>query len=383
MTDRQRAGVPGEEQESARRWRLVLGRYAEPTIPIALEGGDRTLDQALAYLYDREYRSRGHRHEPGQGGSLDPSAPTALNWLNTARELFPRSTFERMQVQAIERYGLTELLADEVTAQTLTPSRELATALMSIRGKLDRSVEAGVRMVISRVVAEIVAVVRPRFTAALSGRRDRSRQSPQRISQNFDWRRTIAANLKNRGPDGRLVISEVKFNARVRRTVPWDVILCVDQSASMASSVLFSAVCASVLAALPGVNCSLILFDTNVVDMSHLAADPVEVLMTAQLGGGTDIARALGYCETLVRRPARTVVAVISDFEEGGSVSALLATVGRMVEAGVTLLGIAALDENADPVHDPEVGARLAARGMSVAALTPEHFAEWLGEVMR
>jgi len=374
------------DREAARRWRLVLGRYAESRLPSAsaFGGSDATLERTLGYLYDREYAARGHRHEVGEGGSLDPSALTAINWLAQAKELFPSSTFERMQVQAIEKYQLTDLLADPEIAATLEPSRELATALLTVRGKLDTSVEAGVRVVIARVVDDIVRRVRPRFAAALAGRRDRNRRSPQKLVQNFDWRATIRANLVNADPDTKkLMIDELRFTSRVKRTLPWDVILCVDQSGSMASSVLYAAVCASILAALPGVTVRLVLFDTSVVDVSHLAHDPISVLMTAQLGGGTDIAGALGYCESLVTTPARTVVALISDFEEGGSVSHLLATVGRLSEAGVTLLGLAALDEEAAPIYDPHIGARLAARGMHVAALTPDRFAEWLAEVMR
>jgi len=381
--------VSGEgftDREAARRWRLVLGRYAESRLAsgATLGSGDAALERTLGYLYDREYAARGHRHAPGQGGTLDPSALTAINWLAQVRQLFPASTFERMQVQAIEKYELTELLADPDTAASLEPSRELATALLTVRGKLDASVEAGVRVVIAKVVEEILQRIRPRFTAALSGRRDRSRRSPQKIAQNFDWKSTIRVNLVNADPETKkLAIDQLRFTSRVKRSMPWDVVLCVDQSGSMASSVLYAAVCASILAALPGVTVRIVLFDTSVVDVSHLADDPVSMLMTAQLGGGTDIAGALAYCERLVRTPSRTVIALISDFEEGGSVSHLLSTVGRLNESGVTLLGLAALGEDAEPVYDPHIGARLAARGMHVAALTPDRFAEWLGEVMR
>jgi len=371
-----------DDLEAARRWRLVLGRYADEKLELG--ASDSRLETTLSYLYDREYTSRGHRLERGAGGSLDGSNPSALSWLGQARELFPNSTFERMQVQAIEKYQLTELLADEATVAALEPSAKLATALMSVRGKLDKSVEAGVRTLIARVVEDVVRRIRPRFMSALSGRRNRFRRSPQKLAQNFDWRATINANLANVDPETkRIMIDDPRFMSRVKRSVPWDVVLCVDQSGSMASSVLYSAVCASILAALPGVTVRLVLFDTSVVDLSHLASDPVTVLMTAQLGGGTDIAGALGYCESLVRTPANTVVALISDFEEGGSVSQLLATVGRLRDSGVTLLGLAALDEDARAVYDPNVGAQLAARGMEIAALTPEHFGEWLGEVLR
>jgi uncharacterized protein with von Willebrand factor type A (vWA) domain len=376
--------VVTDEAEGARRWRLVLGRYANSTLPTSsFDAREAAIERTLSYLYDREYQQRGHRHRTeGAGGSLDPSALNALSWLGGAGKLFPKPTFERMQVQAIERYNLTELLADEETAAGLQPTPELATALLSIRGRLDSSLENGVRTVIAATVDEIVKRVKPRFQQALTGQRTRAR-SYRRSSRDFDWRTTIRANLANYDPESaRLAIETVRFTSRSRRTLPWDVIVCVDQSGSMASSVMYSAICASILTALPSVAVRLVLFDTSVTDVSHLAADPVSVLMTAQLGGGTDIASALAYCESLVVTPARTVVALISDFEEGGSVSRMLATVSRMKESGATLLGLAALDERAEPSFDHQMAGRLTARGMEVAALTPEHFAEWLGDVM-
>lgn len=377
------AATPMNTSELARRWRLILGRYAAAALPPGLSDADAQLDQVLSYIYDREYTERGHRHQPGGGGSLDPSRLTALTWLERTRQLFPRSTFERLQAEAVERYGLTDLLADADTAAALQPSPELGAALLRVRGRLDAKLEAGLRLVIARVVEEIVARIKTMFTSNLIGRRDRRRRSVQPLAQNFDWRRTIQANLTHYDMENkRLLIDQARFNSRVRRRLPWEVILCVDQSGSMASSVLYSAVCASILAGLPGIDVRLILFDTSVVDMTGLAHDPVGVLMTAQLGGGTDIAGALGFCETLVRTPARTVLVLISDFDEGGSVPSLLATVTRLREAGVTLLGLAALDEEAQADYDPHVGSLLADRGMQIAALTPEHFATWLAEVI-
>ncbi|MDR1513596.1 MAG: VWA domain-containing protein, partial [Propionibacteriaceae bacterium] len=340
--------------ERGRRWRLILGRYAEdrlrgPGGRGGLAGADGDLDRVLGFLYDREYAERGHRladrggaRGGGRGGGRDSSTLTAVNWLARARALFPASTFERLQTEAITRYGVTDLLADPGTAAAIPPSPELGAALLSLRGRLDEKLEEGLRIVIAKVVEDIVARLKTTFTAALMGRRDRFRRSVQPSAANFDARATIRANLAHYDTESRrLLIDRARFVSRVRRRLTWDVVLCVDQSASMADSVLHSAVVASILAGLPGVNVRLVLFDTSVVDLSHLARDPVGVLMTAQLGGGTDIAAALAYAETLVATPKRTVLALISDFEEGGSIPALLASVSRLREAGVTLLGVA------------------------------------------
>ena len=378
------------DPETARRWRLVLGRYADRALPQARD--DAAIERALRYLYDREYAARGHR--TGRGGTLDPTALVsidgraadwkALEWLGAARSLFPKATFERMQADAVGRYQITELLADPKAAETLEPSRELATALLAVRGKLDERAAAGLRVVIAKVVDDIVRRLRPRFATALAGRKDFTRRSVHRVAQNFDWRRTLRANLGRYDPaTQRLMVSDVRFVSRARRTLTWDVIVLVDQSGSMAASLLYSAVCAGIMTGLPGISVRLVLFDTSLVDLSHMAHDPVGVLLTAQLGGGTDIAQAMRFAEQAVRTPSRTVVVLVSDFEEGGSVTELLGCTRRLAESGVRLLGLAALDEGAEGRYDRGVAQRLADCGMQVAALTPDRFAEWLGEVMR
>ncbi|CAM3816180.1 VWA domain-containing protein [Ectopseudomonas alcaliphila] len=370
--------------ETARRWRLILGRYADRALHGAnFDATQARLDKTLDYLYNREYQRRGHV-QGGRAGSLDDSQLTALNWLEQAHSLFPRSTFERLQAQAIERYEISALLTDPASLATLEPSPALAKALLGVRGRLGEETRDAVRQLITRVVEEILQRLRSRFTQAIQGRRNRFRRSLIKNAQNFDWRATIAANLKHYDPQSkRLLIESPRFNARIRRQLPWDIILCVDQSGSMLDSVMYSAICASILASLPSVRVRLVLFDTQVVDLSHLAHDPVEVLLTVQLGGGTDIGKAMRYCEQLVENPQRTVLTLISDFEEGAAVSPLLACVARLNEARVKLLGLAALDDSAQPVYDPAMGQRLAARGMHIAALTPEHFAQWLAEVMQ
>ncbi len=372
---------------TGRRWRLVLGRYADRSLQGAqFTAQDFKLEQTLDYLYNREYQRRGHGQgrERGKQGSLDDSQLTALNWLNGARKLFPQATFERLQVQAIERYEISSLLTDQESLKTLEPTPALAKALLTVRGRLDANTRDAVRSIIRKVVDEIMARLRQNFINALHGRRNRFRRSLMPSAQNFDWRATIQANLKHYDPVRKqLVIQSPRFNARTKRHLPWDIILCVDQSGSMMDSVMYSAICASILASLPTVRVRLVLFDTNVVDLSHLAHDPVEVLLTAQLGGGTDIGKAVRYCEKLIDNPSRTIFTLISDFEEGASVQVLLATISRLHAARVKLLGLAALDAQALPVYDTGMGQRLAARGMEIAALTPEHFAQWMAEVMQ
>lgn len=370
--------------ETLRRWRLILGHYAaRPLAHARFSADDWKLDQALEYLYGREYEGRGLARAGGGPGSLDPSQLRAVDWLARSRKLFPREVFERMQTQAIERYQLTDLLQDPAVLRSLDATPGLAKALLGMRGRLSAQMRDAVREVIQKTVDEITRKLKNDFVNALVGRRNRLRRSLIKSAQNFDARATIAANLKHYSAERRqIVIERPRFNARVKRNLPWDVVLCVDQSGSMMDSVIYSAVIAGIMSSLPAVRVKLVVFDTSVVDLTHLAHDPVEVLLTVQLGGGTDIGRAVGYCESLIANPRRTVFALISDFEEGAAPGPLLAAVQRMAQARVTLLGLAALDEAAMPVYDRQMAQRLAARGMHVAALTPTHFAQWLAEVM-
>ena len=379
-----------DRELAVRRWRMVLGRYAESALPRS--PGDAGLDDTLAYLYDREYTGRGHLlggagpgapGGSGRGGGLGPSALRAVDWLDGARRLFPDSTIERLESDALTRYGLTGLLADPGSVDSIRTSPGLGAALLRIKGTIPPALADGMRALIARIVDDVVERLRRPMTTALTGVRRRHARSPHASARNFDWRRTIAANLGNTDPaTGRMLVEDVRFMSRQRRrNVAWDVIILVDQSASMASSLLHSAVMASIMAALPGISVRLILFDTTVVDVSHLADDPVEVLMTCQLGGGTDIANAVGYAAAQVAQPTRTVLTLISDFEEGGSVSALVARVRDLAGSGVTMLGLASLTDDGAPWFDRAVADRLAGVGMRVAAMSPDRFADWLAEV--
>ena len=374
---------------AVRRWRMVLGRYAQSALPRHPE--DAGLDGTLGYLYDREYTERGHRLSDsgaanrdgvGRGGGLDASALRAVDWLDGARRLFPASTIERLERDALTRYGLSDLLADPDAVDSIRTSPELGAALLRVKGTISPALAAGLRTLITRIVTDILQRLRRPMTTALTGARQRHRRSPHASARNFDWRRTIAANLGHADPQtGRLLVEEVRFMSRQRRhNVAWDIIIVVDQSASMSSSLLHSAVMASILAALPGMSVRLILFDTSVVDVSHLVHDPVEILMTSQLGGGTDIANAVGYAAAQVTQPTRTVLALVSDFEEGGSVSSLVTRVRGLADSGVTMLGLASLTDDGAPWFDRTVADKLAAVGMRIAAMTPDRFADWLAE---
>lgn len=366
-----------------RRWRLALGRYAERSLPgDGMSVAEQRADRALDYLYAREMERRGLRRGK-RGGSLDPSQLSPLGWLGELRDLFPQSVCETVQAHAIDNLGLSELLSDPSVLDALEPNKDLLKALVAFKGGTNPAMRQKIREVTRKVVDDIVRRLRPRVEAALAGRPNRFRRSQLKSMQNFDWRATIRDNLKNWDAErGVIVADRLRFYGRARRRLPWTIILCVDQSGSMLSSTIYSAVMASILSSLPAVEVKLIVFDTSIVDLSSEAHDPVEVLMSVQLGGGTNIAAAIEHCETLVRQPSRTVFVLVSDFEEGGSVARMLAATRRLASARVTLLGLAALSDDAAPVYDRQMAERLVACGMQVAALTPDHFAEWIGGVI-
>jgi Mg-chelatase subunit ChlD len=367
------------------RWRLVLGRFSDSALQSPLDGDGQKLDAVLDYLYAREYRGRGirSRGKEERRGSLDPSQLTVPTWLHHVRELFPRETAEVIQRHALDRYKMTELVTDEKVLEKLEPNFDLLKTVLTFRGLMKGRVLDVARSVIRKVVEEIRRKIENDIRRTLWGRLNRFQHSPLKIAQNLDWRGTIRRNLKNWDPERRkLIVQNVRFFSRVERRLPWDVIVCVDQSGSMVNSVIYSAVMAGILAGLPSLRVKLVVFDTNVVDLSEYVDDPVEVLMSVQLGGGTDIGKALRYCEQLVTTPRRTALILISDFMEGASPNVMLSTVKRMAEARVRMIGLAALDEEAAGIYDVAMAERLADRGMEIAALTPSKLAEWLAKVM-
>ena len=372
--------------EYIRRWRLVLGKYAEQQLdPKSLDGKDKRMDKALGYLYDRELHNRGMRSK-GRGllGSLDPTQLTPLRWLGEVRSLFPASVCEVVQSHALDRYEITGLLKDPKTLDALEPNRDLLKALITLKGRASPEVQDKIRQIAKTVVEDIIRRLKPRVTSALSGAPNRYRRSQFKAMQNFNWRATIRENLKNYDPErGAIIAERLHFFSRMQRRLPWTIILCIDQSGSMTNSVIYSAVMAAILSGLPSVRLHLIVFDTSVVDLSEQASDPVDVLMSVQLGGGTDIGQAVSYCEGLIAQPSRTVLVLVSDFCEGASPARLISAVKRLSEARVKMMGLAALDDTATSYYDRDIAQKLVAAGMPVGIMTPDRLADWMGGIMR
>lgn len=367
--------------EGTRRWRLALGRYANQNLG-DLGKQDGQMDQTLDFLYGREYQDRGLEQDRG-AGSLDPTQMHALKWLGKAKGLFPHTVFETLQGHALDRYGLTDLLNDPQTLESLEPNQDLLKVLLGYHDRADPAIKDKLREVADRIIRDIMQRLRHDVMRAFSGSRNRFKRSNIPSAANFDWRSTLRENLKTYDPEtGRIIAQTLRFNSREKRRLPWTVVLCVDQSGSMTDSVIHSAVMATILCGLPGITVKMVLFDTSIIDVSDKLSDPLDTLLSVQLGGGTNIGRAVTYCEDFIQDPERTVFALISDFAEGASPRVLFAALARMAEARVRMVGLVALDEQSAPYFDAQVAGKAADLGMHVGAMTPNKFADWLAEIM-
>lgn len=363
------------------RWRLVLGAGAEGSLGgLAGEAADR--DQALAYLYDREYASDRNVRGSNDRGSLGESQLTVPEWINRVHELFPRRTIERIEKDALERYQLQEMVTNPELLARAQPSQILLKAVLHTKHLMNEQVLALARQLVRRVVEQLMEKLSREVRQPFTGALDRRRRSFLKVAKNFDARTTLRRNLKNWQPvERRLVIDSPFFFSRVRRqTDRWQLILLVDESGSMLDSVIHAAVTAACFWHLRALKTHLVLFDTAIVDVTADCTDPVETLMKVQLGGGTDIGQALAYAHSLIENPRRTIVVLISDFFEGAPIDRLYAIAKRLIADGATLLGLAALDADAHPRYDENVARQLVKYGAHVGAMTPGELAEWVAK---
>ena len=360
------------------RWRILLGEPAEAACG-GLSGDAAAADAAMEWLYGRD-PERGQRGERSAGLGL--SALSTPDWINDIHRLFPKEVIERLERDAVERFGIDEVVTNLEVLERIEPSESLLRAVLHTKHLMNPEVLAAARRLVAEVVRRIMEKLVTEVRQAFSGTRDRRRRSQVKVARNFDFKQTLAANLHRYDPARRRLYLETPiFNSRTRRHAEaWDIVLLIDQSGSMVDSVIHSAVMAACLWQLPGMRTHLVAFDTEVVDLTADVSDPVELLMKVQLGGGTDIARAVAYAQSLVNQPSRSIVVLVSDFFEGGSPGELVQRVKALNEGGTKVLGLAALDAQAEPAYDREMAARLVAVGAQVGAMTPGQLAGWLAE---
>ncbi|MFH8220008.1 vWA domain-containing protein [Streptomyces sp. NPDC018057] len=369
------AGDPG--QERLRRWRLVLGGDAADGTGCALTGRDAAMDAALAALYGKEDKPQAGRGARDRSAGLGASAPSVARWLGDIRTYFPSSVVQVMQRDAIDRLGLSALLLEPEMLEAVEADVHLVGTLLSLNKAMPETTKETARAVVRKVVEDLEKRLATRTRATLSGALDRSARISRPRHHDIDWNRTIAANLKHYLPEYRTIVPERLIGyGRASQSVKKEVVLCIDQSGSMAASVVYASVFGAVLASMRSISTRLVVFDTAVVDLTDQLDDPVDVLFGTQLGGGTDINRALAYCQSQITRPAETVVVLISDLYEGGIRDEMLKRVAAMQASGVQFVTLLALSDEGAPAYDREHAAALAALGSPAFACTPDLFPE-------
>ena len=374
-----------KDTEKLNRWRLILGRNAKDRISFGADGEGESgiscfdLEEALDFLYSREYGEDVRRE-----GGTEASRLTAAAWITKIRRLFPKETVEILERHALEHYHMTELLTDKEVLEKLEPNQELLKTILQLKHLMKGEVLDTARRIVKKVAEEIAEKLNQDIRRSLLGSLDRNTQSPVKSMRNLDIRKTIRKNLQHYDQEAkRLMLNQVYFNSRTRKYSKWRVVIAVDESGSMLDSVIHSAIMAGIFAKLPMLDTRLVIFDTQVVDLSAYLDDPVETLMSIQLGGGTYIAGALQYCETLIENPHKTMVVLVSDLCEGGSVSGLLSVSRGIIESGAKLICLTALDMEANPAYDRRMAQKLADLGAHVGAMTPEALGDFMGKVMR
>lgn len=365
--------VTGPGRDRLTRWRLVLGGDESDGITldpatgqrVALDAEDQRRDKALDDLYGG----------PGRAAGMGSSAPRVARWLGDIRSYFPSSVVQVMQSDAMTRLGLGQMLLEPEMMRAVQPDLGMVTTLMGLNRVIPEHSRETARAVVRAVTEQLQERLAPRTVQAVQGALDRSARTRRPKFRDVDWNRTIAANLKNYLPEHRTVVPERLVGyARRSAQVEREIVLCLDQSGSMAESIVHSSIFGAVLASLRSVRTHMVVFDTQVVDLTEEVEDPVDVLFGVQLGGGTDINKALGYCQGLVTRPTDTVLVLISDLEEGGIAEEMVRRARDLVASGVTMVALLALSDSGSPHFSAEHAAALAAVGVPSFACTPDLF---------
>ncbi len=389
------------EAERRRRWRLLLGPAGDDALVEygavegregddggegaggqdgsgGLHGDDVRVDAALGALYDRDDRGGGvdgsHRRG-GRSGGLGRSKPGVVRWLGDIRRYFPTPVVQILQRDAVERLDLRQLLLEPELLGDLEPDIHLVTLLVELNRHLPDETRATARQVIAKVLDDLERRLTDQTRQAVRGALARSARTRHPRPGDIDWPMTISANLRHWIPEHHTLVPErLVGHGRRQRSLARDVVIAVDQSGSMADSVVYASLFGGVLAQIPALRTSFIAFDTSVTDLTAFLHDPVEVLFGVQLGGGTDIANALGYCHQLIERPRESIVFLVTDLFEGGNAELMHRRIGDMIASGVHVVVLLALSDEGAPAHDHAHAAALAALGATVMSATPDEF---------
>ncbi len=359
-----------QDESLTRKWRLILGGKSDGTGQ-PLSQTDQRIDATLEALYDSERR-----------GNLGASSPNVARWLGDIRTFFPSSVVQVMQQDALTRLNLTQMLFEKETLETVEADVDLVATLMTLSRVIPDKTRDTARQVVRKVVEELMRKLASPTQQAITGSLNRSVRNRRPRHNEINWPTTILKNLKNYQPEYKTVIPETRIGYGKKRSSLKDVVLCLDQSGSMGTSVVYSGIFGAVMASIPAIKTKMIVFDTAVADLTEELADPVELLFGVQLGGGTDIRLALGYCSQIISRPADTVLILITDLYEGGNPQEMRKKASELVASGVQLIVLLALNDQGAPAYDHQNAQFLSDLGVPVFACTPDKFPDLMAAAL-
>jgi len=377
-----------------KRWRLILGETAETALGgVAVNSGEggslldeeeARMDMALSMIYGGGFGGDG-AGVGKRGANKSPPSPNLAKWLVDVRNFFPSDVVSVIQADAIERKGLKQLILEPETLQTVKPDVGMVSMLMSLKGQIPEKSKETARELVRKVVDEIMKRLEYDLRRAVTGALNKKRHSPLPSLSGLDWKKTINKNLKNFDPVRKRIIGgDFYFFEKQRKNKDWTVILDIDQSGSMADSIIYSSVMGAIFASMPSLDTRVVVFDTEVADLTEVVRnDPVDMLFGVQLGGGTDINRSVKYCRGLITEPGKTLFMLISDLFEGGAEAALLRRLDEMRDSGVRCVVLLALSDSGTPAYNERLGKKIAKLEIPCFACTPDKLPELVEKALK
>lgn len=356
-----------EHEEQVRRWRLVLGGAQNDGTAFSLNKTDLQVDKTLEALYDNTRQ-----------GGLGPSSPNVSRWLGDIRSYFPSSVVQVMQQDALKRLNLTQMLFEKEMLENVEADVHLVATLMTLSRVIPEKTKDTARQVVRKVVDDLLKKLSQPTQQAISGSLNRSVRNRRPRHNEVNWHLTIQKNLQHYQPAYKTIIPETLIGYGRKRSALKEVVLCLDQSGSMGTSVVYSGIFGAVMASIPALKTQMVVFDTAVADLTEELQDPVELLFGVQLGGGTDINAALKYCGQIISRPTDTVLVLITDLFEGGDEKNMRKRFTDLAAAGVQVIVLLALNDDGAPSYDHENAQFLANLGIPVFACSPDKFPEMM-----
>ncbi len=374
-----------ENIKNINRWRLVLGREVDENInkvsDTGLSAEELLMDNALAAIYSTD----GNSNTGDKGADLSKSAPALAKWLVDVKSIFPKDIVTVIEKDAIEIKGLKQLLFEPEMLEQLTPDVQMASTLLLLKDQIPKKSKDSARMFIQAIVKQLIDELENDMRKSISGALNKKNHTPIPYLPNMDWKRTINKNLKNYDLESkRLIAEKFYFYERRQRNNDWTIILDIDQSGSMMDSILYSSVMGAIFASIPAVDSKIVVFDTEVVDLTEACqTDPVDMLFGINLGGGTDINKSVKYCRQFVDRPDKTIFILISDLYEGGVEANLLKQLKAMKDLGVTCISLLALSDNGLPSYDEALAKKIANLGIPAFGCSPSKLPELIGKILK